>query len=88
MATHPLMPGPIIWPPMPAERRPIPTIYGVKFCAFVPQPDGTYTIPDGNLFPKGPNRRTAATRPEIYTMGLRNPYRIAAQSKIIGFVLG
>ncbi|QJW88525.1 carbohydrate-binding protein [Spirosoma taeanense] len=42
-----------------------------------PQPDGTYTIPDGNLFPKG----MAQTRPEIYTMGLRNPYRIAVNPK-------
>jgi len=38
-----------------------------------PEPDGTYTIPEGNLFPKG----TEKTRPEIYTMGARNPYRIA-----------
>ncbi|GAB2536159.1 PQQ-dependent sugar dehydrogenase [Spirosoma aerophilum] len=35
--------------------------------------DGSYTIPDGNLFPKG----TAGTRPEIYVMGCRNPYRIS-----------
>jgi glucose/arabinose dehydrogenase len=35
--------------------------------------DGTYTIPEGNLFPPG----TAGTRPEIYAMGLRNPYRFA-----------
>lgn len=42
-----------------------------------PQADGTYTIPDGNLFPKG----MAQTRPEIYTMGLRNPYRIAVNPK-------
>ncbi|MGN9778047.1 PQQ-dependent sugar dehydrogenase [Micromonospora sp. H33] len=34
--------------------------------------DGSYTIPDGNLFPEG----TAGTRPEIYLMGLRNPFRI------------
>lgn len=32
-----------------------------------------YTIPDGNLFPKG----TPDTRPEIYVMGCRNPYRIS-----------
>lgn len=32
----------------------------------------TYSIPDGNLFPKG----TDKTRPEIYTMGHRNPYKI------------
>ncbi len=35
--------------------------------------DGTYSIPEGNLFPKG----TAKTRPEIYVMGNRNPYRIS-----------
>ena len=32
-----------------------------------------YTIPEGNLFPKG----TPGTRPEIYVMGCRNPYRIS-----------
>ncbi len=48
-----------------------------KILRIHPQPDGTYTIPDGNLFPKG----TAQTRPEIYTMGLRNPYRIALNPK-------
>ncbi|WP_051760709.1 discoidin domain-containing protein [Herbidospora cretacea] len=37
-----------------------------------PEADGTYTIPAGNLFPPG----TAQTRPEIYVMGTRNPYRI------------
>jgi cytochrome c len=37
------------------------------------QGDGTYTIPEGNLFPPG----TANTRPEIYAMGLRNAYRFA-----------
>ncbi|MGW0817314.1 PQQ-dependent sugar dehydrogenase [Streptomyces viridiviolaceus] len=36
------------------------------------EPDGSYTVPDGNLFPPG----TANTRPEIYVMGLRNPFRI------------
>jgi cytochrome c len=39
--------------------------------------DGTYTIPDGNLFPPG----TAQTRPEIYVMGLRNPFRFAADRR-------
>jgi cytochrome c len=37
------------------------------------QSDGTYTIPEGNLFPPG----NGNTRPEIYAMGLRNPYRFA-----------
>ncbi len=40
-------------------------------------PDGTYGIPEGNLFPKG----EAKTRPEIYVMGNRNPYRIAVDKK-------
>jgi cytochrome c len=44
-----------------------------KILRIHPEPDGTYTIPAGNLFPPG----TARTRPEIYTMGHRNPYRIA-----------
>ncbi|WP_010518908.1 ThuA domain-containing protein [Croceivirga radicis] len=39
--------------------------------------DGSYSIPKGNLFPEG----TAKTRPEIYTMGHRNPYRISVDPK-------
>jgi glucose/arabinose dehydrogenase/cytochrome c551/c552 len=39
--------------------------------------DGTYEIPEGNLFPKG----TDKTRPEIYVMGDRNPYRISVDQK-------
>lgn len=39
--------------------------------------DGTYEIPDGNLFAKG----TEKTRPEIYVMGNRNPYRISVDQK-------
>ncbi|MCO8276199.1 PQQ-dependent sugar dehydrogenase [Actinoplanes sp. TRM 88003] len=34
--------------------------------------NGSYSIPSGNLFAPG----TANTRPEIYAMGLRNPFRI------------
>jgi len=37
------------------------------------EPDGSYSIPEGNLFAPG----TAATRPEIYLMGLRNPFRFS-----------
>ncbi|MEZ0485235.1 ThuA domain-containing protein [Fibrella aquatica] len=48
-----------------------------KIIRITPQPDGTYTIPEGNLFPKG----TAKTRPEIYTMGHRNPFRISVDQK-------
>jgi cytochrome c len=52
-----------------------------KILRIHPEPDGSYTIPEGNLFPKG----TARTRPEIYTMGHRNPYRISVD-KHTGFV--
>ncbi|WP_428655721.1 PQQ-dependent sugar dehydrogenase [Runella sp.] len=48
-----------------------------KILRIKPQIDGTYTIPEGNLFPKG----TAKTRPEIYTMGHRNPWRPSIDSK-------
>jgi cytochrome c len=39
--------------------------------------DGSYSIPEGNLFAPG----TAQTRPEIYIMGNRNPFRFAIDSK-------
>ncbi len=48
-----------------------------KIIRIHPQADGSYTIPDGNLFPKG----TAKTRPEIYTMGHRNPWRLSIDSQ-------
>ncbi|WAC14689.1 ThuA domain-containing protein [Dyadobacter pollutisoli] len=48
-----------------------------KIIRITPQADGSYTIPDGNLFPKG----TPLTRPEIYTMGHRNPFRISVDQK-------
>ncbi|NUT94377.1 MAG: ThuA domain-containing protein, partial [Saccharothrix sp.] len=43
-----------------------------KILRITPQADGTYTVPAGNMFPAG----TAKTRPEIYAMGFRNPFRI------------
>jgi cytochrome c len=39
--------------------------------------DGSYEIPEGNLFAPG----TPGTRPEIYVMGNRNPYRISVDKK-------
>ena len=48
-----------------------------KILRIHPEPDGTYTIPEGNLFPKG----TPGTKPEIYVMGCRNPYRIGVDIK-------
>jgi cytochrome c len=48
-----------------------------KILRIHPEPDGSYTIPEGNLFPKG----EAKTRPEIYTMGHRQPWRIFIDRK-------
>jgi cytochrome c len=48
-----------------------------KILRITPEDDGTYSIPEGNLFPPG----TEGTRPEIYTMGHRNPFRIAVDDK-------
>ena len=48
-----------------------------KILRIHPEPDGTYTIPEGNLFAKGEPK----TRPEIYVMGNRNPYRISVDKK-------
>ncbi|MBY5959385.1 PQQ-dependent sugar dehydrogenase [Membranicola marinus] len=44
-----------------------------KILRIKPEDDGTYSIPEGNLFPEG----MANTRPEIYIMGCRNPYRFS-----------
>lgn len=48
-----------------------------KILRIHPEPDGTYSIPEGNLFPPGTER----TRPEIYTMGHRNAWRVFVDSK-------
>uniref|UniRef100_UPI00210A2A89 PQQ-dependent sugar dehydrogenase n=1 Tax=Streptomyces sp. ODS05-4 TaxID=2944939 RepID=UPI00210A2A89 len=39
--------------------------------------DGSYTVPAGNLFAPG----TARTRPEIYAMGFRNPFRFSVDQQ-------
>jgi cytochrome c len=75
----------------PMDERPGPEHYSLdaqrgpantndfkgKILRIHPEPDGTYTIPEGNLFPKG----TDKTKQEIYVMGARNPYRIAVNPK-------
>lgn len=48
-----------------------------KILRIKPEPDGTYSIPEGNLF----EDEDPLTRPEIYVMGCRNPYRIAVDQK-------
>ncbi len=48
-----------------------------KILRIKPEVDGTYSIPDGNLFPKDGSQG----KPEIYVMGCRNPYRISIDQK-------
>ncbi|MEO3926844.1 ThuA domain-containing protein [Micromonosporaceae bacterium B7E4] len=44
-----------------------------KLLRIRPSASGGYTVPAGNLYPQG----TAQTRPEIYAMGFRNPFRFS-----------
>jgi glucose/arabinose dehydrogenase len=44
--------------------------------------DGSYSIPRGNLFRPG----TPGTRPEIYAMGLRNPFRLDLDENDVAYV--
>ncbi|MBN8246571.1 MAG: PQQ-dependent sugar dehydrogenase [Verrucomicrobia bacterium] len=48
-----------------------------KILRIHPEPDGSVTIPAGNLFPPG----TPNTRPEIYVMGCRNPFRFSLDAR-------
>jgi cytochrome c len=48
-----------------------------KILRIRPLPNGTYTIPDGNLFPKD----GSAGRPEIFVMGCRNPWRMSVDER-------
>ncbi|HET6543787.1 MAG TPA: PQQ-dependent sugar dehydrogenase, partial [Chryseolinea sp.] len=48
-----------------------------KILRIHPEPDGSYSIPKGNLFPEDAPK----TRPEIYTMGHRNVWRVSVDSK-------
>ncbi|MEX0599903.1 MAG: ThuA domain-containing protein, partial [Rhodothermales bacterium] len=49
-----------------------------KIMQITPQPDGSYTIPEDNLFAGDDD---PLTRPEIYTMGMRNPWRFFVDPK-------
>lgn len=51
--------------------------YRGKILRITPQADGTYSVPDGNLFPKDGSQG----KPEIYIMGLRNPFRMSIDPK-------
>lgn len=47
--------------------------YPGKILRIHPEEDGTYSIPNGNLFPSDGSKG----KPEIYVMGCRNPYRFS-----------
>jgi glucose/arabinose dehydrogenase/type 1 glutamine amidotransferase len=51
-----------------------------KILRIHPEPDGTYTIPEGNLFPEG-EYPADKTRQEIYVMGVRNISRLDYDEK-------
>ncbi|WP_285544446.1 PQQ-dependent sugar dehydrogenase [Dyadobacter frigoris] len=48
-----------------------------KILRIKPESDGTFSIPDGNLFPKDGSQG----KPEIYVMGVRNPFRFSVDAK-------
>ncbi|MDQ6477377.1 PQQ-dependent sugar dehydrogenase [Dyadobacter sp. LHD-138] len=48
-----------------------------KILRIKPEADGTYSIPDGNLFPKD----GSIGYPEIFVMGCRNPFRMSVDPK-------
>ncbi|MEU6642703.1 ThuA domain-containing protein [Saccharomonospora sp. NPDC046836] len=51
-----------------------------KVIRILPTDDGGYEIPPGNLFPPETSD-PELTRPEIYAMGLRNPFRITVDQQ-------
>jgi cytochrome c len=54
-----------------------PNALAGKILRVKPKAAGGYDIPEGNLFKPG----TAGTRPEVYVMGNRNPFRISVDAK-------
>ncbi|MEN9678342.1 MAG: hypothetical protein RIS76_4238 [Verrucomicrobiota bacterium] len=55
-----------------------------KILRIHPEPEGTYRIPPGNLFPPG----TPGTLPEIYIMGCRNAFRFSVDARTGWLVWG
>ncbi len=51
--------------------------YNGKILRIHPEPDGSYSIPAGNLFPAD----GTIGHPEIYVMGCRNPWRISIDQR-------
>ncbi|SBT49317.1 ThuA domain-containing protein [Micromonospora narathiwatensis] len=53
-----------------------------KILRITVQADGSYTVPAGNLYPAG----TEKTRPEVYAMGFRNPFRITLDKNDVAYI--
>src|SRR5918995_3487865 len=53
----------------------------------VPGEGTTYTVPGGNMFPEAQDT-TDDTRPEIFAMGFRNPFRITVDPKTGWILMG
>ncbi len=68
-------PGRALWDAQKSSAN--PNDLRGKILRITPLPNGTYAIPEGNLFPPG----TPGTRPEIYVMGCRNPFRISVDKE-------
>jgi PKD repeat protein len=47
---------------------------------------GAYTIPAGNLFPLVAGMPQLKTRPEVYAMGFRNPFRLQVDENDVAYV--
>lgn len=52
-----------------------------KILRITPKPDGSYGIPEGNMF-----QDAAQGRPEVFVFGVRNPFRVTCDAKT-GFVI-
>ncbi len=47
---------------------------------------GAYTIPSGNLYPLVAGAPQARTRPEVHSMGFRNPFRVQVDENDVAYV--
>ncbi|UPM44308.1 PQQ-dependent sugar dehydrogenase [Halocatena salina] len=55
-----------------------------KILRISPEDDGSYSVPDDNLFPQdeyAAEIEDGLVRPEIYVMGVRNPFRMSVDQK-------
>jgi type 1 glutamine amidotransferase len=77
-------PGGLLWSPHVDARRSALNSNDLrgKVLRIKVNADGSYSIPNGNLFKPG----TPLTRPEIYAMGFRNPFRIDLDAKDVAYL--